>query len=188
MTGHLIYLWPIGTVYDISPTIYHITTLYQLHQSIISHIKLILSDSTSSVSLSSHPDYQSYNPHCMYDNTGTIFMISYEYIWNHIDSLRYQTMLWHWHTLYSCHHTQDTCHHIHCSWAIIYSVLIIAHLQYVWYQTHYMYDIIWILCDITTTLYDIKSLYSWHHIHTIPDYTATVYDMTYTLIVTSQTL
>ena len=168
--------------------IYDITTLYPLHQSIISHIKLIISDSTSTVSLSSHPDYQSYNPHCMYDNTGTICMTSYEYIWHHIHSLWYHTTLWHSHTLYSCHHTQYTCHRIHCSGAITYSVLIIPNQQYVWYQTNSMYDIIWILCDITTTLYDIKRLYSWHHIHTIHDITPTVYDITYTLLVTSQPL
>ena len=176
------------TVYDNSHTIFHITTLYPLHQSFISHIKLIISDSTSTVSLSSHPDYQSYNPHCIYDNTGTICMTSYEYIWHHIHCLRYHTTLWHSHTLYSCHHTQDTCHRIHCSWAITYSVLIIAHLQYVWYQTHYMYDIIWIPCDITTTLYDITRLNPWHHIHTTHDITPTVYDMKYTLHVISQPL
>ena len=178
----------ICTVYEISPTIYDITTLYPLYHSIISHIILIISDNKSTVSLSSHPNYWSYNPHCMCDNTGTICTISHEYIWHHIHSLIYHTTLWHSHTLYSCHHTQSICHRIHCSWAITYSVLIIAHLPYVWYQTHYMYDIIWILCDITTTLYDIKSLYSWHHIHTIPDYTPTLHDMTYTLIVTPQTL
>ena len=124
----------------------------------------------------------------MCDNKGTICMISYEYIWYHIHSLWYHTSLWHSHTLYSCHHTQDTCHHIQCSWGITYSVLIMAHLQYVLYQTHYMYDIIWILCDITSTLSDIKRLYSWHHIHIIPDITPTVYEMTYTLLVTSQPL
>ena len=128
------------------------------------------------------------NPHCMYDNTGTIFMISYDYIWHHIHSLWYHTTVWHSPTLYSCHHTQDPCHHIHCSWAITYSLLIIACLQNVWYQTHYMDDIISILCDITTTLSDIKRLYSWHHIHTIPESRPTVYDMTYTLLVTSQPL
>ena len=178
----------ICSVYDISPMIYDITTLYPLHQSIISHIKLIISDSTSTVSLSSHPDYWSNNPQCMYDITGTISMTACEYIWHHIHSLRYHTTLWHWHTLYSCHHTQDTCHCIQWGWAITYSVLIIAHLLYVWYQTHYMYDIIWIPCFITTTLYDITRLYSWHHIHIIPDITPTVYDMTYTLLVTSHPL
>ena len=125
----------ICTIYDISPTIYDISTLYPIYQSIISHIKLNISDNTSTVSLSSHPDCRSYNPHCMYDNTGTICMTSYEYIWHHIHSLWYQTMLWHSHTLYSFHHTQDTCHCIHCSWAITYSLLIIARLQYVSYQS-----------------------------------------------------
>ena len=33
-----------------------------------------------------------------------------------------------------------------------------------------MYDIIWILRDITNTFPDIKRLYSWHHIHNIPEY------------------
>ena len=139
--------------------IYDITKLYPLHQSIISHIKLIISDSTSTVSLSPHPDNRSYNPHCMYDNTLTIYMISYEYIWHDIHSLWNNSTLWHSHTLFSCHHTQDTCHDTHCSWAITCSVLIIAHVQYVWYKTHCMYDIIWILCDITITLYDITRLY-----------------------------
>ena len=176
------------TLYDISPTIYDISALYQLHQSIISRIKLIISENTYTVSLSSHPDYRSYNPHCMYDNTGTIYLTLHEYIWHHIQSLWYHTTLWYSHTLYSSHHTQDTCHCIHCSWAITYSVLIIAHLQYVWYQTHYMYDIIWILCDITTTFYDITRLYSSHHIHTTHDITPTVYGITYTLLVTSQSL
>ena len=136
MILHTLYWWDgtnyiygtIWTVYDISHSIYYLTTLYPLQQSIISHIKMIISDSTSTVSLSSHPDYRSYNPHCIYDNTGTICMTSYEYIWHHMHSLWYHTTLWHLHTLYYCHHTQDTCHHIHCSWAITYSVFIIAHL------------------------------------------------------------
>ena len=97
-------------------------------------------------------------------------------------------MLWHSHTLYSCHHTQDTCHRIQCFWALTYSLMNIAHLQYVVSQTHCMYDIIWILCDITTALYDLTRLYSWHHIHTLHDITPTVYNMTYILCVTSQPL
>ena len=67
------------------------------------------------------------------------------YIWHHIHSLLYHPMLWHSHTLYSCHHTQDTCHRIHCCWALTYNILNIAHLQYTFSQSHYMYDIIWIL-------------------------------------------
>ena len=159
MIKHTLYLWhgtysiygTLCTVYDISPTIYDITTLYPLHQFIISHIKLIISDSTSTVSLSSQPDYQSYNPYCTYDNTGTICITSDEYIWHHIHSWWYHTTVWPSHTLHSCYHTEDTCHHIHCSWAITYSVLRILNLQYVWSQTHYMYGITWNLCDITTS-------------------------------------
>ena len=50
------------------------------YMSIITHMKLIISEGTSNVFLSLHPDYRSYNPHRMYDNTGTICMISCEYI------------------------------------------------------------------------------------------------------------
>ena len=57
-----------------------------------------------------------------------IHMTSHPLLWYHIT-------LWHSHTLYSCHHTQDACCRIHCSWAITYSLLIRARLQYVWYQT-----------------------------------------------------
>ena len=110
-------------------------------------------------------------------------MTSNEYIWYDIHSLWYHTTLWHSHTLYSCHHTQDTCLLIQCCWVLTCSVLNIARLQYVFSQTHSMYDIIWILCDTTTSLYDITRLYTWHHIHTIADITPTVYDMTYTPLV-----
>ena len=52
MKWNLLYLCHNIPIYDISLTIYDITTLYPLHQTIISHIKLIISDSTSTVSLS----------------------------------------------------------------------------------------------------------------------------------------
>ena len=144
-------------------------------------IKLNISDNTSPVSLSSYPDYRSNNPHCMYDNTNTICMISYEYIWHHIHSLWYHTTLWYSHTLYSCHHTQDTCHRIHCSWAISYILLIRARLQNVWYQTticmtSYEFYVISqpllltskdCIHDITSTIFlNPDPLYpTWHTIH-----------------------
>ena len=80
-----------------------------------------------SVCMSSHPLYVRQNMH---------------YIWHHIHSLWYHTMLWYSHTLYSCHQTQDKCHRIQCCWALSYSILNITHLQYVFPQTHYIYDII----------------------------------------------
>ena len=136
----------------------------------------------------------------------------YDIICIHMTShtLRYHTTLWHSHTLYKCHHTQHTCHRMHCSWAITYSVLITAHLQHVWYQTHYMHDIIWILCDITKNLYDIKgcthditsthfktshplymtwyTLYLRHHSHCNYDKTSTMFLALYSGYMTSHML
>ena len=175
VSSHTLYRWyNTQCIYDMAPTIF--MAQHALYMTSKSRFMISQPLSITSVYYISYqtdyiwqhihcisvitPDYWSYKPHWMYDNTGTICVTSYEYIWHHIHSLRYHTMLWPSHTLYSCYHTQYTCHRIHCSWAITYSVLIIAHLQYVWYQTHYMYDIIWILCDITTTIYDIRRLYS----------------------------
>ena len=164
---HPLYQWyNTHSIYDITSTVYmaqyalymtshpwFMTSQHSTHdiKAIISHLTPIMSDSTSTVSLSSQKDYWSYNPRCMYDNTATICMTSYEL---HMTS----------HPLYDItpcyditptlfsHHIQDSCHHIHCSWTITYSVLIIQHLLYVWHETHYMYDITGILYDITLTL------------------------------------
>ena len=149
--------------------IYDISTLYPIHQYIISHIKLNISANTSTVLLSSHTDFRSYNPHCMYDNTGTIYMTSCEYIWHRINSLWYHITLWHSHTLYSRHHAQDTCHRIHCIWAITYSLLIIACLKYVWYQTTTVCMSWHALClwhpmyyyDVTILCVWLPKLYTW---------------------------
>ena len=56
------------------------------------------------------------------------------------------------------------------------------------HETHYMYDITGILYDIPLNLYDITILYSWRHIHSIHDSTPTLYDITYTILMTSQPL
>ena len=146
----------------------------------------------------------------MYDNTGTICMTSCEYIWHHIHSLWYHTTLWHSQTLYSCDHTQDTCHCTHCSWAITYSLLIIACLQYVWYQTTiYMtsyefyvtsqpffltskdgiHDITSILFLTTDPLYTTcHTLHLWHHCHCNYDKTPTMFLTLYSLYMTSHTV
>ena len=185
MTSHLLYIWHNMHCNYISPTIYDITTLYSLHQSYYISPHTDISDSTSTVSLSSHPDYQSYNPHFIYDNTATICMTSYEL---HMISYPLFMISLHAmtsHPLYLWHHTHDTCHCIHCIWTITYSILIIPHLLYVWHETHYMYDITGILYDITLTLYDIKILYSWCHIQSIHDSTPTLYDITYSILAIS---
>ena len=159
--SHPLFRWyNTHSIYDITSTIYmaqyalyttshkqFMTLQHSTHdmKAIISHLTPIISDSTSTVSLSSLPEYRSYNPYFMYDNTATICMISYKlHMTSHplyMISLHAMTS----HPLYIGHHTQDTCLHIHCSWTITYSVLIIPHLLYVWHKTHSMYDITGIL-------------------------------------------
>ena len=168
--SHPLYRWyDTHSIYDIKSTVYmapyevymtshpqFMTSQHSTHdiKAIISHLTPIISDSTSTVSLSSHPDYRTYNPHCMYDNTAKIFTKSYELnMTSHpLFLISHHAMTSH--PLYSCHHTQDTCHHIHCSWTINYSVPIIPQLLYVWNETHYMYELTGILYDTTLTLYD----------------------------------
>ena len=204
--SHPLYRWyNTHFIYDIPSTVYmaqyalymtshpwFMTSQQSTHdiKAVISHLTPIISDSTSTVSLSSHPDYRPCNPHCMYDNTATICMTSYElHMTSHpLFLISHHAMTSH--PLYSCHHTQDTCHHIHCSWTITYNVLIIPHLLYMWHQTHHMYDITWILCDTHTHTdsYDITILYSWLHIHSLHDSIPTLSDITYCTLATLQPL
>ena len=191
----------ICTACDISPTVYDITTLYPWHQTIISHLTPFISDSTSTVSLSSHPDYRSYNPHFMY-NIVKICRTSFEL---HMTSLPLFMISHHAmtsHSLYSCHHTQDTCHRIHSSWTVTYSVLIIPHLLYVWHQTPYM----WVLYEFyifyrnsiwhqthslwhnNTVFMMSHPLYSWQHTHSIWHHIHYTYDITATVSMTRHLL
>ena len=190
-------------MYDVTPTICMVkyalcmtshprfmTSQLSIHdiKDTMSHITPFISDTTSTVSLSSHPDYRSHNPHCLYNIRATICMTSIElHMTSHpLFMISHHSMTSH--PLYSCHHTQYTWHRTHCSSAMTYSVWIIPHLQYVWHQGHYMYDIIWILYDIIPTLYDITRQYTWHHIHSIHAITPTLHDITYIILVTSQPL
>ena len=93
-TLHPLYLrYNTHSIYDITSAVYiaqyalymrshpwFMTLQHSIHdiKAIISHLTPIISDSTSTVSLSSLPDFRSYNPLCMYDNTTTICMTSYE--------------------------------------------------------------------------------------------------------------
>ena len=109
--SHPLYRWYYTqSIYDITYTVYmaqyalymtshtrFMTSQHSTHdiKAIISHLTPIISDSTNTVSLSSHQDYQSYNPHCMYDNTATICMTSYELHMTSHPLLRYHNMLQH---------------------------------------------------------------------------------------------
>ena len=167
--------------------IYDITNSTHDIKAIISHLTCVIWQHIHCISVIT-TRLSIIKPHCMYDNTATKCMTSYELpMTSHpLFIISYQGMTSH--PLYPCHHTQDTCHRIHSSWTIRYSVLIITHLLYVWHETHYMYGITGILYDITCTLYDITILYSWRHIHSNHDSTPIVYDITYSILVTSQPL
>ena len=153
MIKHTLYLWhhiyciygTIFTLSDISPRF--MTSQHSTHdiRAIISHLKPIISDSTSTVSLLSQPDYLSYNPHCMYDNTATIRMTSYKL---HMTSHPLFMISHHSMTsqpLYSCHHIQDTCHCIHCSPTNI--------IVYWLYHTYYMCDMKPTICMTSQEFY-----------------------------------
>ena len=98
------------SIYDITSTVYmapyalymtpdprFMTSQHSTHdiKAIISHLTPIISDSASTVSLSSHPDYRSYNPIvCMITQPQYVWQ-HMNYIWHHIHSLWYHTVLWH---------------------------------------------------------------------------------------------
>ena len=159
--SHPLYQWyNTHSIYDITSTVNmaqyalymtshprFMTSQHSTHdiKAIISHLTLIISDSTSTVSLSSLPDYRSYNPHCMYDNTATKCMTSYElHMASHplfMISLHAMTS----HPLYLCHHTQDICHRIHCSGPLL--------IVYWLYHTYYMYAMKPTICMTSQEFY-----------------------------------
>ena len=74
------------------------TLQHSIHdiKAIISHLTLIISESTSTVSLSSHPDYGSHKA-----IVGMVTQPQYvwhhmNYIWHHVHSLWYHTTLWYY--------------------------------------------------------------------------------------------
>ena len=144
--SHTLYRWyNTHCIYDMAPTLFmaHYALYMTSHprfmtsqpsthdiKAIISPLTPIISESTSTESLSLHPNYRSYNPHCMYDNTATICMTSCKL---HMTSHPLFMILQHAmtsHPLYSCHHTQDTWYRIRCSWTIL--------IVYWLYHTYYM--------------------------------------------------
>ena len=173
----------------------------------LSHITPIISDSTSTASVSSHPDYRSYNPHCMYDIMPQYVWHHMNFIWHRIHSLWYHTTLWH-HTHYIYVITPNI--------SDITSTVAVSLLTVYWlYHTYSVCDIIPTICmtlyecymtshplfmtsqdcihDITSTpfmtshaLYMRSStLYLWHHSHCIYDKIPTMFMTSYSLDMTS---
>ena len=95
MTWHLQYLWhSMHCIWHLTHDLWHHNTLSITSDYYISYQTDYIWQNIHCISVIT-PDDWSYNPHFMYDNTGTICMISYEYIWHHIHSLKYHTTLWH---------------------------------------------------------------------------------------------
>ena len=114
-------------------------------KAIISHLTPIISDSTSTVSLSSHPDYRSFNPHCKYDNRATICMTSYVILMTSHHSFWYHNMLW---------------LHTHCILVITPKIPVIASIVagpliivYWLYHTCYMCDMKPTICMTSQEFY-----------------------------------
>ena len=146
--SHPLYRWyNTPSLYDITSTVYiaqyalymtsHpriMTSQHSTHdlKAIISHLTLIISDSTNTGSLSSHPDYRSYNPHCMYGNTAIVCMTSYE-----LHKTSHPLFMISHHTMTS--HPQYSSHHPRIP--VIASTVAGPLLIVYWlYHTYYMCD------------------------------------------------
>ena len=92
------------------------------------------------------------------------------------------------HKCFICHLTHYIWHYFHCICVIKPSVSIIPHPLSVGHHMDYMYDIIFSMCGITWTLYDITPLDVWHHIQYIYDIISKIYGITHTAFMKTQLL
>ena len=200
-----LYLWHHTLyVYDISilcGIIHSVMTLQPLY-----NFTATMSDMTPTVS--SHPMYQFYQTHCMYDITATICMPSYAlhmtshplfrtshhfmYIFNSTISDLTSTLCVSSHPLYRWYHS----HYIYDITSSIrvtsYPLYLWHHTCYVWHHnsvcwrhhTRHMYDIICTTDDVTFTV-SHQTTVLWQHIHFRHDNTPTVSDITPTLSLSS---
>ena len=85
------YIWQnMHCMWHLTHSLWHHNTLFMTSNYYIPP-HTVISDSTSTVSLSSNPDYRSYNPHFMYDNTATIVKTPSSL--QGCDPFQYQTVL-----------------------------------------------------------------------------------------------
>ena len=226
MISRQLYVWRhTHFIYDILCTIHNVTstlgvhtivvtTLHPLHSwhhthyiwhhthdntNVISAISPTISDTISTVSVSSNPGYQLYHTHSlnsithiicitsysvcmalhelfktshpyMYDITPSIFMTSYPIYMVSPILLSWQ------HNDYTCHLTHYIWHHRHC--------ICVVNLLYRWHHNKYgnhhswhTYDIMNTQHDITFTLYDINPHHLWHHNHSFHEIRSPIYDI-----------
>ena len=121
-----------------------------------------------------HTHYIWHRFHCVCVITSIVFMISHQlYFWDHI---RYNS----WHYIHCIRHDS------HWLCAITHTRSMISHPNYVWHHTSSMYNIVYPIWGITPIFYEITPHYVWHHMHCIPDITPSISDMTSTLSVSSR--
>ena len=207
---HPLYRWyNTHSISDITSTVYmaqyalYVTShpQFMTSQHSIHDIKLLYPTSHR-LYLTARPLYLCHQTQIIDHTTPILCMITQpQYVWHHLN------YIWpHFHSL--CYHT-TLWHHTFCIHVITPRIPVIAStvagpllIVYWLYHTYYMCEMkpticgfymnsiysTGILCDITLTLYDKAILYSWHHIHSIHDSTPTLYDITYTILATSQPL
>ena len=161
MTWHLLYLWNyMHCIWHLTHDLWYHNTLSITSVSYISYLVDYTWQHIHCISVIT-PDYQSYNPHCMYDNTGTICM--------NVSTDITPTFVWH-HTHYMCdiictlYNTILTPYVITLLYLWYHSLYIWNHIQYVGPHIHYT-------CDITAT--------NWcHNSHSIDNIRHTLNDIT----------
>ena len=123
-------------------------TLYIQHHThnntkVISAISPCISDTTSTVSVSSNPVYQLYYTHSLYDTTHYMYDITFsmhDISWTLYGITPYVRMKSH--PLHVWHHRQFIWHHIHSCWQ--HTIVCMSF--------HKLYDIICIIHDVTHTV------------------------------------
>ena len=176
MTSHILYAWHnIGYIWHLTHILWHQNTLFMTSKLLyLTSHKLYLTLST--VSVLSHWDYQSYNPHFMYDiylyHTSYDIKTTISHIWPTISDIAF-TVSVSSHPLYWWHHTKYIRHQL-CMYDIICTIKDITSTLYciipqcLWHQSHWMMT----SHPLYMTSYP---LYLCHHTHIINNITPSVY-------------
>ena len=163
------------------------TLQHSIHdiKAIISHLSLIISESTSTVSLSSHPDYGSYNAIVRMVTQPQYVWHHMNYMWHHVHSLWYHTTLW-YHT-HCIHVIKPRIPVIACT--VSGWLLIVYWLYHSIKQNHSIYDVTSTSGMTSHPLYQtlhplylchqnlsnvITPTFEWHHTHLLCDITCTI--------------
>ena len=229
MISEQLYVWHhthfiydiLGTIHNVTSTLWvHtivVTILHTLHSwnhthyirhhthdntKVISTISHFISDTTSTVSVSSNPVYQLYYTHSLYDITHYMYDITFslhDITWTLYDI----SAVWVWHHIQYIYDIISNIYDITLtvSWNktsipgisptvfdITFSASVWSHLLYQCLHNNYgslhtwhMYDTINTLHHIKFRLYDINHQYLGHHNHCIYDIRSSIYDITSTI-------